>query len=84
MTENARRLLEQVLKLPPAERLNLIFEALESVEDEDAGELSPEWREEIERRVEAVVSGRAGPGEDYRVVMDRIRKRYDERRRSAK
>lgn len=55
MTREGHDLLERALKLSPAERMKLAHEILDSVGDdaevEDA-ELSPEWREEIERRLQ--------------------------------
>ncbi len=76
MTKKA--LLESIMKLPPAERVGLAYRILESVEkEEDTAELTPEWRAEIERRVERIVAGEAGPGEDYRVVMRRLKRRYE-------
>lgn len=79
MTANARALLKKILKLPRAQRVGLAYEILESVEsrEDEGSELSPEWRAEIERRYERILSGEAGAGEDYRAVMKRIRKRYE-------
>lgn len=80
MTEAARALLNRIMKLPKAQRVGLAYEILESVEHEDdAEELSPEERAEIELRVERILSGDAGPGEDYRVVMKRLERRYDKK-----
>jgi putative addiction module component (TIGR02574 family) len=61
MTEKARALLEQALKLSPAERVKLANELWDSVDVADEGDefdLSPEWREAIERRVEGILSGK--------------------------
>jgi putative addiction module component (TIGR02574 family) len=54
MTREGHDLLERALKLSPAERMKLATEILDSVGDEaeDDAELSPEWREEIERRLQ--------------------------------
>lgn len=56
MTREGHDLLERALKLSPADRLKLAHEILDSVGDdaeaEDDAELSPEWREEIERRLQ--------------------------------
>jgi putative addiction module component (TIGR02574 family) len=76
MTEATRDLLERALKLPATERVKLAQELLESVGDEEAGELSASWISELERRVREVVAGRAGPDEDWRTVLDRIRLRH--------
>ena len=75
MTETARTLLERIMKLPPAERVSLAYEILDRVEQDEGGDgLTPEWREEIARRVERVLAGQAGPDEDWRVVLDRVRR----------
>ncbi|MEZ0227824.1 MAG: addiction module protein [Planctomycetota bacterium] len=80
MTATARALLNKIMKLPPDQRVGLAYEILESVQHEDAAkELSSEWRDEIERRVEAIVAGEDGPGEDYRVVMKRLKRRYEKK-----
>lgn len=55
MTREGHELLERALKLSPAERMKLAHEILDSVghaEAEDEAESSPEWREEIERRLQ--------------------------------
>lgn len=56
MTREGHDLLERALKLSPAERMKLAHELLDSVGDEaepDAdADLSPEWREELERRLQ--------------------------------
>jgi putative addiction module component (TIGR02574 family) len=79
MTHSARTLLNKIMKLSPEQRVGLAYEILESVEHDEAEELTPEWREEIERRVQAILSGDAGPGEDYRVVMKRLKRRYEKK-----
>jgi putative addiction module component (TIGR02574 family) len=80
VTASTRALLKRILRLPPAQRVGLAYEILESVEKSDEGRcLSPEWRDEIERRIENVLSGKAGPGEDHRVVMKRIGRRYEKK-----
>ena len=61
MTDKARALLEQALKLAPAERVKLANELWDSVDLADEAvefELSPEWREAIERRVQGILSGK--------------------------
>lgn len=68
--------MEQALTLAPAERAQLAYEILETVEpdDEKSDGLTQEWREEIARRVDRVLAGKGGPDEDWRVVLDRIRR----------
>ncbi len=56
MTAEAKRVLEQALALPEEERAALM-EALSDSLHEASGELSPEWKAEIERRIEAVEGG---------------------------
>lgn len=55
MTEQTRRLLDEILSLPPDERAALVAELTATVADE---EFSEEWLAEIERRVGDVQSGR--------------------------
>ena len=76
MTDKAKAILEQAMKLPPAERAQIAYEILETVDREHEGGdgLTQEWREEIARRVDRVLEGRGGPDEDWRVVLDRIRR----------
>ncbi len=78
MTNAARELLERALLLDPDERIRLAHDLLESVEGDEVGEFSAEWITEIEQRVSRVVAGSAGPDEDWRVVLDRIRRRGTE------
>jgi putative addiction module component (TIGR02574 family) len=74
--EKVKALLEQALELPEAERTKLAYELLESVEGKAAvGDgLTEEWREEISRRVDLILAGKSGPDEDWRIVLDRIRR----------
>jgi len=81
MTQATRDLLERALKLSLAERMQLAHEILESVGDEpeaeDCTDLSPEWREEIERRLQDEPEpGKPWPsGED---VIARLRRELGE------
>lgn len=49
------------------------------VEDDDEP-LSPSWRDEIERRIQDALSGRSGPGLDWRVAMIEIRRKVEQKR----
>jgi putative addiction module component (TIGR02574 family) len=83
MTEKTRALLEQALKLSPAERVKLANELWDSVDlsnEPEGFELSAEWREAIERRVEGILSGKTkGIPADEAIAMLR-RERKEERR----
>jgi putative addiction module component (TIGR02574 family) len=59
------RLEEEVLHLPRGDRSKLVSRLLESL-DEEAFELGPEWREELQRRVSHIDTGKAKliPAED--------------------
>ena len=59
-TLSYQRLEEEVLHLPRSDRSLLASRLLESLE-EDAHELSPEWREELQRRVADIDAGKAKP-----------------------
>jgi len=51
-------LLESSLNLPPQERSRLATRLIESLDEaDDDMEISPAWREELDRRVEAVRNG---------------------------
>jgi putative addiction module component (TIGR02574 family) len=58
MTKKAKAVLEQALKLTLAERAEVLDGLVTSLRDEEEFDLHPEWREEIERRVEGIVTGK--------------------------
>ena len=72
MTAQAKQVLEEALKLEPRERVRLVAELQESLQDLDLGE---EWEAEIQRRVEDIDAGRTQtvPAED---VFARLEKRF--------
>ena len=55
---NHAALLEDALKLPPADRLTLATELLHSVEDRQDPEWSQAWAAEISRRIQEVDEGK--------------------------
>jgi len=69
----AFELMEDVLKLPRQDRSYLATKIIESLEQND--ELSPEWMEELDRRVESWKSGEspAVSSEDlHQEIRDRL------------
>jgi len=87
MTRSAKNLLQKALKLPPGERLELAKRLRASVEGsggrkDEAGELSAEWLEEIERRVAGILSGRTKgiPAKKAFAKLRRNREEYGQRR----
>jgi putative addiction module component (TIGR02574 family) len=72
VTAAAKKILEDALALPERERAALIDALADSLVGED-DDLSPEWKAEIVRRIEAVESGESHliPGDE---VEARIRK----------
>jgi putative addiction module component (TIGR02574 family) len=66
-----KRVLQDALELPPRERADLLEAIAASL---DGFELSPEWEDEIRRRVADLDSGRVEPlpGED---VFSRLEQR---------
>jgi putative addiction module component (TIGR02574 family) len=70
VTAEAKKTFEQALALPEQERLALIDALADSIVGGD--DLSPEWKAEIARRIEAVERGESHliPGDD---VEARIR-----------
>ncbi|MEZ0227757.1 MAG: addiction module protein [Planctomycetota bacterium] len=79
MTDRTRALLEQAKTLSEEERETLAYQILQTVGTDDQP-LSPEWREEIERRIKRAVSGEAGPGLDWRKAMNEIRSEVEQER----
>jgi hypothetical protein len=57
------------------------WDILNGVTESDEARLSPEWRDEIDRRIEAVVFGKAGPGHDWRIAIDEIRREVEAERK---
>ena len=57
MTERANQLLAEVLRLPPAERVEFAERILESFDDPQRRALDAEWAAEIERRIAAYERG---------------------------
>jgi putative addiction module component (TIGR02574 family) len=53
-----REIVEAALKLNPTERAAIASEILDSLKDSTYGRLSPEWEEEIQRRLHDVEGGR--------------------------
>lgn len=73
-TQSYQRLEEEVLHLPRVDRSQLASRLLESL-DEDEHELSPEWRDELQRRVDNIDADKAKliPAEDlWKVVNQRF------------
>lgn len=70
MTERTKQLLEEVLKLPDAERAEFAAELMAALrhEDVEASEIEAAWAAEIERRIEGYLSGKdkATPWADVR------------------
>lgn len=79
MTHDHRVLLEEAKKLPDDERESLAYEILETLGRED-DPLSPEWRDEIDRRIARAVSGQTGSGLDWRKALNEIRGEVDQER----
>jgi putative addiction module component (TIGR02574 family) len=63
VSARTKKLLDEVLALPPEEALALAYEVLDTLEDDLDDEDTPEkvekaWPEELERRIDDVVAGR--------------------------
>jgi len=79
MDDKARRLLEEALLLPVEERARLAVELSASVQrEDDPGDVEKEWAEEIERRVQRVLSGESELS-DWTTVRARIQREFLER-----
>jgi putative addiction module component (TIGR02574 family) len=72
VTAEAKKIFQQALALPEPERAALIDALADSIVGADDDDLSPEWKAEIARRIEAVERGdsRLIPGDE---VEARIR-----------
>lgn len=66
MTTEAKKIFEQALALPEPERSALIDALADSIVGADDDDLSPEWKAEIARRIEAIERGdsRLIPGDE--------------------
>jgi putative addiction module component (TIGR02574 family) len=53
------KIISEALRLPKETRAMLAERLIESLDFDDAGELSPEWREEIGRRCREIDDGTA-------------------------
>lgn len=77
MTDRTRKLLDEVLALPPEERMDFLDQLI-LLESEQAGgysspEIAAEWEKEIARRIEEIDSGKvqAIPWEEVKREMNR-------------
>ena len=62
MMEQAKRLLEQVLKLPVSERASLVVDVLASMDGEPEPDVQAAWVEEAEQRLKRYLAGQDQPG----------------------
>ena len=71
----------RALELSPAERESLAREILASLED--AGDvldrMDPAFVADLRGRVDRALSGSTDPGDDFRIVLERLRRRHQER-----
>jgi putative addiction module component (TIGR02574 family) len=72
MTDNAHRLLQEVLLLEPQERARMAAELLASL-DEAEGDVRTAWAAEIARRA-ADAAAHPEEDEDWRAALDDIRR----------
>ncbi len=52
-------IIEEVLHLPRTDRSYIASRLLESLDNDDDSQLSPEWAEELDRRVKSIDDGTA-------------------------
>jgi putative addiction module component (TIGR02574 family) len=69
---NIAELVECALSMPRAERSYLVTKLIGSLDDDDDIEISQEWRDELNRRVEAMRNG-TSPGIPHEEVMSGVR-----------
>jgi putative addiction module component (TIGR02574 family) len=74
MTSAAEKLLQDVLALPEAERLELASEIIASVDGPPDADWEQAWLAELDRRVDAARQ-RNEPGDEWHLVRARILRR---------
>jgi putative addiction module component (TIGR02574 family) len=70
------QLFQEAIKLPVAERLELIDQLIESVETESTEALSPELKSELDRRYRAHLQN-PDEGEPWEIVREKLRRNLD-------
>lgn len=86
MTDATKDLFKRALELAPAEREHLAREILASIEDADTApdQPDPSFVDDLRGRVDRALAGDSDPGEDFRVVLERLRRRHEERHRTPR
>ena len=59
MSSKAEKIVSEALELPTTVRAFLAEKLIESLDIESVGEISPEWKEEIEKRCREIDEGSA-------------------------
>ena len=72
MTSGAKKIFDEAMSLPQAERRLLAEALLESTNEESEHEIDPAWRDEVLRRIDQVRRGEVQP-EPWSEVRRRIR-----------
>lgn len=57
MSDKAEKIVSEALELPATVRAFLAEKLIESLDIESTGELSPEWKEEVEKRCRDIDEG---------------------------
>jgi len=86
MTDATRDIFKRALELAPADREHLAREILASIEDADTtaqDEPDPAFAGDLRGRVDRALAG-SDPGEDFRVVLERLRLRHEGRHRAPR
>ena len=58
MTDEAKQLLEEALKLPVRERARLVSSLIESLDENDEADVEQAWLEEIQKRAREFETGK--------------------------
>lgn len=74
MSEPARKLIEEALRLPIRDRAAVAAELLASLDGDADPDVEAAWAAEIERRIRRVDAG-DGELEDWDEVVERLRRR---------
>lgn len=71
MTASTRKLLEEALTLPSADRARVAAELIASLDEEGDADAQKAWAAEIQKRAERVVSG-GSKGAPWKTVRQRL------------
>ena len=75
MSENARQILEEALRLPVEERAAVVAELIASMDGEPDADAEQAWAVEIERRAQRALRGESA-GRGWEAIRDEVTMRH--------